>query len=87
MICGLLLLGIILLAIIFLPGTSVWIAQFFEPGLGLKTASIIGFIVVTILFVVFAIVAGDGLFGEIQFMIGGFMAFWLIFTVMIAWVF
>ena len=86
-ICGLVLLGIALLALSFLPSTFVWIVQFFEPGLGLKMASIIGFFVVTILFIVFAIAAGDGLFGEIQFMIGGFMAFWLIFTGMIAWVF
>ena len=86
-ICGLVLLGIVLLALTFLPSTFAWVVQFFEPGLGLKTASVIGFFVVTILFIVFAIVAGDGLFGEIQFMIAGFMAFWLIFTVMIAWVF
>ena len=86
-ISGIVLLGIVLLALIFLPTTFAWIIQFFEPGLGLKMASIIGFFVVTILFIVFAIVAGDGLFGEIQFMIAGFITFWLIFTGMIAWVF
>ena len=84
---GLIFLGIVVLAVSFLPSTSAWVVQFFDPGLGLKTASIIGFFVTIILFVVFAIAAGDGLFGEIQFMIGGFMAFWLIFTLMIAWVF
>ena len=86
-ICGLVVLGIVLLALIFLPSTFAWVVQLFEPGVGLKMASIIGFIVVTILFIVFAIFAGDGLFGEIQFMIGGFLLFYLIFTVMIAWVF
>ena len=86
-ICGLVVLGIVLLALIFLPNTFAWVVQLFEPGVGLKMASIIGFSVVTILFIVFAIAAGDGLFGEIQFMIGGFMAFWLIFTGMIAWIF
>ena len=82
-ITGLVVLGIVLLALIFLPV----VVQSFEPGLGLKMASIIGFFVVTTLFIVFAIFAGDGLLGEIQFMIGGFLLFYLIFTVMIAWVF
>ena len=82
-IAGLVVLGIVLLALIFLPV----VVQSFEPGVGLKMASIIGFFVATILFIVFAIFAGDGLFGEIQFMIGGFLVFFLIFTVMIAWVF
>ena len=37
--------------------------------------------------VVFAVVAGDSLIGEIQFMIGGFFTFFFMFTVLIAWVF
>ena len=82
-IAGLVVLGIMLLALIFLPV----VVQSFEPGVGLKMASIIGFFVTTTLFIVFAIFAGDGLLGEIQFMIGGFLLFYLIFTVMIAWVF
>ena len=82
-IAGLVVLGIMLLALIFLPV----VVQSFEPGVGLKLASIIGFFVTTTLFIVFAIFAGDGLLGEIQFMIGGFLLFYLIFTVMIAWVF
>ena len=86
-ICGLVVLGIVLLALIYLPNTFAWVVQLFEPGVGLKMASIIGFFVVTILFIVFAIFSGDGLLGEIQFMIGGFLVFFLIFTVMIAWVF
>ena len=86
-ICGLVVLSIVLLALIFLPGTFAWVVQLFEPGVGLKLASILGFFVATILFIVFAIFAGDGLLGELQFMIGGFLVFFLIFTVMIAWVF
>ena len=86
-ICGLVVLGIVLLALIFLPNTFAWVVQLFEPGVGLKIASIIGFFVAMILFIVFAIFAGDGLLGEIQFMIGGFLVFFLIFTVMVAWVF
>ena len=86
-ICGLVVLGIVLLALIFLPSTFAWVVQLFEPGVGLKLASILGFFVAMILFIVFAIFAGDGLLGELQFMIGGFLVFFLIFTVMIAWVF
>lgn len=37
--------------------------------------------------VVFALVAGDSLIGEIQFMLGGFFSFFFMFTVLIAWVF
>ena len=83
LIAGLVVLGILLLALIFLPVVFLSL----EPGVGLKMASIIGFFVTTTLFIVFAIFAGDGLLGEIQFMIGGFLLFFCIFTVMIAWVF
>jgi len=86
-ITGLVVLGIVLLALIVLPISFAWIVQSFEPGVGIKMASIIGFFVTTTLFIVFAIFSGDGLLGEIQFMIGGFLLFYLIFTVMIAWVF
>ena len=42
---------------------------------------------VTITFVIFAITSGDGLLGEIQYMIGGFFTFYIIFWLMIAWIF
>jgi hypothetical protein len=37
--------------------------------------------------VLFALVAGDGIFGELQFMLLGFFAFFVIITLLIAWVF
>ena len=86
-ICGLVVLGIVLLALIFLPSTGAWFVELFEPGLGLKTSSIIGFFVASALLIVFALVSGDGMIGEIQFMILGFLVFFFIFTLMIAWVF
>lgn len=59
----------------------------FEPGIGLKTAAVWSFFLTVAVMVVFAIVAGDSLIGEIQFMIGGFFTFFFMFTVLIAWVF
>lgn len=58
-----------------------------EPGVGLKTAALWSFGVTIVLFVLFALVAGDGLLGELQFMLGGFFLFFVIITLLIAWVF
>lgn len=58
-----------------------------EPGVGLKTAALWSFGVTFVMFIVFAVVAGDGLLGEIQFMLAGFFLFFLIITLLIAWVF
>ena len=63
------------------------ILHIFEPGLGLKSAAIVSFFVTIITFVIFAVTAGDGLLGEIQYMIGGFFTFFIIFWLMIAWIF
>jgi hypothetical protein len=37
--------------------------------------------------VVFTITSGDGLLGELQFMLAGFLAFFVIFWLLIAWAF
>lgn len=68
---------------LFLPN----ILHIFEPGLNLKGAAIVSFFVTIITFVIFAVTAGDGLLGEIQYMIGGFFTFFIIFWLMIAWIF
>lgn len=59
----------------------------FSPGLGLKDAAIIAFFVTAVLLIIFAIAAGDGLLGEIQYMLAGFFLFYIVFWLMIAWVF
>ena len=71
------------LLFLFLPN----ILYIFEPGLSLKGAAIVSFFVTIITFVIFAVTAGDGLLGEIQYMIGGFFTFFIIFWLMIAWIF
>ena len=59
----------------------------FEPGVGLKTAAIWSFVATVVLFILFALVAGDGLIGELQFMLSGFFLFFAVITLLIAWVF
>ena len=73
--------------VVLIPAMSELVALHFTPGLGLRSAAVIAFFVTVSLFVVFAITAGDGLLGELQFMLGSFFLFFLIFWLMIAWVF
>ena len=58
-----------------------------NQGLSLKSAALWSFGITMVLFVVFAITAGDGIIGELQFMIGGFFAFFVVITMLIAWIF
>ena len=58
-----------------------------NQGLGLRDAVPWGFGVTVALLTLFALVAGDGLLGELQFMLGAFFSFFLILTLLIAWVF
>lgn len=63
------------------------IAEHLEPGLGLKTSALISFAITLAVIVVMAVVAGEGLLGELQFMIAGFAGFFLILWLLIAWIF
>jgi hypothetical protein len=58
-----------------------------EPGMGIKEAAVWSFGVTFVMFLLFAVVAGDGLLGEIQFMLIGFFLFFVIITLLIAWIF
>jgi hypothetical protein len=60
---------------------------YLAPGLGLRDAAIIAFVATLAVLVIFAIAAGDGLLGEIQFMLLGFFAFFIVLWLLIAWVF
>lgn len=57
------------------------------PGVGLKEAAVASFLVTLLAFIVMAIAAGDGLIGELQFMLAGFGAFFVVLWLLIAWVF
>lgn len=74
---------VVMAGLLMLPA----LAEAMAPGLGLKDAAIIAFFVTAILLIIFAVAAGDGLLGELQYMLAGFFLFYLIFWLMIAWVF
>lgn len=80
---ALLLLGLFL----FGPEVARITHQVFSQGLGLKDAAILSFFITTALLVIFAAFAGDGLLGEIQFMLASYFAFFVIFWLMTAWIF
>ncbi|MGH8543837.1 MAG: hypothetical protein ACREX3_09455 [Gammaproteobacteria bacterium] len=69
----------------FLGGPA--ISGQFEPGVGLKSAAVIAFVLTLVVFVVLAIAAGDGLLGELQYMLAAFGGFFLVSWLMIAWIF
>lgn len=58
-----------------------------NAGLDLKLATLWGFGVTVALFAVLALVAGDGLLGELQFMLGAFFGFFIVLTLLIALIF
>ena len=79
---------ILILSIIFM------FPQFFEilststsTGLGLKDSAVVSFFVSLVLVTVLAMVSGDGLLGEVQFVVVGFLLFFIVFWLMIAWIF
>ena len=60
----------------------------FSEGLGLKNAALISFAISFVAIVIMAVVSGgDAIFGELPFTIAGFLIFFVIFWLMIAWIF
>jgi hypothetical protein len=77
-----------LLGILFLlPEFTEIVSSGFAPGLGLRDSAVISFFITLVLMMVLAVTAGDGLVGEVQFMIGGFFAFFFIIWLLLAWLF
>lgn len=79
--------GLVLAGVLFGPPLLQESIGALDQGVGLKDAAIASFALTVVLFLVFAVAAGDGLLGELQFMLAGFFAFFVIITVLIAWVF
>ncbi len=69
------------------PSVAELAATHLAPGLGIKDSAIIAFVVTIVIMVVFAIASGDGLLGELPFVLGGFLLFFLVVWLLIAWVF
>jgi hypothetical protein len=60
----------------------------FSAGLGLKNAAIVAFGVSLAVILVMAVVSGgEAIIGELPFTIAGFLIFFVIFWLMIAWIF
>lgn len=60
----------------------------FSPGLGLKNAALIAFAVSFVAILVMTVASGgDALIGELPFTIAGFLIFFVVFWLMIAWIF
>lgn len=78
---------IVLAAAVTLPGLSEWVATTFDDGMGLQMAALVAAIVSVLVMLVFALAAGEGLIGELQFMIPGFFLFFVFFWLLLAWIF
>lgn len=74
-------------AVFLLPVLSDIVAIHLSPGLGLKDAAVLSFFITVGIMVVFAIVSGDGLLGELQFILGAFFLFFIILWLLTAWIF
>ena len=88
------LLSLTVLFIILILSIIFMFPQFLEilststaTGLGLKDSAVVSFFVSLVLVTILAMVSGDGLLGEVQFVVVGFLLFFIVFWLMIAWVF
>ena len=60
----------------------------FSEGLGLKNAAVISFAVSFVAILVMTVASGgDAILGELPFTIVGFLIFFVVFWLMIAWIF
>ena len=79
---------ILILSIIFIfPSFLEILSTSTSAGLGLKDSAVVSFFVSLVLVTVLAMVSGDGLLGEVQFVVVGFLLFFIVFWLMIAWIF
>ena len=72
---------------LMLPALTEIATTHLSPGLGIKDSAVISFFITVVLMIVFAISSGDGLLGEIQFILGAFFLFFVIIWLLMAWVF
>lgn len=78
---------LVLLAAVYLLPLGQDAVATINEGIGLKSAALWGFGTTVVLFILFAAVSGDSLIGEVQFLLGSFFGFFLILTLLIAWIF
>ncbi|MEQ8409873.1 MAG: hypothetical protein RKH07_16510 [Gammaproteobacteria bacterium] len=74
-------------AILLFPAFSEIVSAHLAPGLGLRDSAVLSFFITLVIMVIFAVASGDGLLGEIQFILAGFFVFFLIIWLLLAWIF
>jgi hypothetical protein len=84
---GVVVIAIIVAAALLIPELARISNDIFGEGLGLKDAAIIAFFLSVGLLVLFALVAGDGLLGEVQFLLASYVGMFVINWLLIAWIF
>lgn len=82
-----LLIALGVAALLLLPSLAAIAEVHLSPGVGVRDAAVIAFFATVVLMVIFAVAAGDGFLGEIQFMLAAFFSFFLIIWLLTAWVF
>ncbi|MFT5660170.1 MAG: hypothetical protein ACI9TV_000810 [Sulfurimonas sp.] len=70
-----------------IPYSIEFVNVYFEEGIGLKSAAVISFFVSIATVVLFAVVGGDGLIGEVQYMFAAFFTYFFIIWLLVAWIF
>ena len=79
---------ILILSIIFIfPSFLEILSTSTSTGLDLKDSAVVSFFLTLVLVSILAIVSGDGLLGEVQFVVAAFFLFFIVFWFMIAWIF
>jgi hypothetical protein len=73
--------------VLLLPALADIATTYLAPGLGLKESAIISFFITAVLMIIFAVASGDGLLGELQFILIGFLLFFVIIWLLLAWIF
>jgi hypothetical protein len=72
---------------LLLPALADIATTYLAPGLGLKDSAVIAFFITAVLMIIFAVASGDGLLGELQFLLIGFLLFFVIIWLLLAWIF
>lgn len=83
---GVLVLVLVIAVVLAAPVLVEFNQTFLSPGVDAKMAAVLAFLATIVVLVIFAVAAGDGLLGEIQFMIGGFFSFFIVLWLLIAWI-
>ncbi len=87
-VASLVVLGLIAIGIAWVvPDMMAGVSAALEPGVSMKSAAKYAFVLTLVVLGFFAVVSGDGLLGEIQYILPAFFTFFIFNWLLIAWVF